>query len=301
MNVVYILVAGILSAWLASLSWFTFKKSRGLFARQSKLGREYAQFRDGDFNCLRIEVEKQKRLNDLLQANKNSSSSMTYRFTSQFSEDLVLYEFFREHPPGFFVEAGAYDGVTFSNTYLLETLGWKGLLVEPHPGLAETCRQQRPDCEVVQKALGPNDANGTIDFTCADDANGGSPLSFTEASQEHIERCGKEGYSFQKIQVELASLDSLLERRTQRVDFLSLDIEGFELQALKGFDLLKFSPSVLLVELNFDSRDEAVKEHVGRFGYLAVGDVGCNRFFCREQYADQLKTALQIVSPRASS
>ncbi|HBJ35926.1 MAG TPA: hypothetical protein DDZ51_14495 [Planctomycetaceae bacterium] len=296
MSGVYLIIAAILTVWLASVSWWTFIKSRHLFARQSKLGKDYEQLKGREFNLLRIEVEKHKRLIDLLQANKGDRGALKYQFTAQFSEDLVLYEFFHDQPPGFFVEAGAYDGITFSNTYLLEALGWKGLLVEPHPGLAQSCRIQRPDCEVLQKALGPKDARGTIEFTCADGATGGSPLSFTEASQEHIDRCVNEGYSFRRIQVEVESLDSILETRTQRVDFLSLDIEGYELEALNGFDLPRFLPSVLLIELCFDNRDEALKKYVGSFGYLAVGDVGCNRFFCRQEDEFRLKGAIHVLS-----
>ena len=297
MNGMYLAIAGALAAWLAALSVFTVRKFRHLFARQSNLGMEYQRFRDREFNLMRIDLEKQKRKFDLLQESNKSSGSLRFRFTSQFSEDLVLYEFFRQQSPGFFVEAGAYDGVTFSNTYVLEMLGWNGLLVEPHPGLAKRCQLQRPNCFVEQKALGPADASGTIEFTCADDANGGSPLSFTEATQDHIDRCGQEGYSLRKIQVEIASLDSMLENRTQVVDFLSLDVEGFELTALQGFNLEIFRPQLLLIELNFDARDAAVTEHVGLFGYRAVGDVGCNRFFCREHDELRLKEAMRILYP----
>lgn len=57
---------------------------------------------------------------------------------------------------GFFVEAGAYDGYTQSNTYWLERgRGWRGLLVEPMPELAEQARLSRPDATVVQCALAP--------------------------------------------------------------------------------------------------------------------------------------------------
>ena len=63
---------------------------------------------------------------------------------------------------GFFVEAGANDGFTQSNTYALERfLGWTGLLIEPVPWLADLCREFRPRSSVKCCALGPTKANGT--------------------------------------------------------------------------------------------------------------------------------------------
>jgi len=297
MNGMYLAITGALAVWLAALSAFTFRKFRYLFTRQSKLAKEYGQFRQKEFNLMRIELEKQKRIVEHLQSLKDTPERLKFRFTSQFSEDLVLFEFFREQPSGFFVEAGAYDGVTFSNTYLLEVLGWTGLLVEPHPGLAKTCQSRRPNCFVEQKALGPEGACGTIEFTCADDASGGSPLSFTEATQNHIDRCVQEGYSLRKIQVEVASLNSMLEACSQRVDFLSLDIEGFELAALQGFDIARFSPAIMLIELNWDERDCNVKRYLDKYGYVVAGDVGCNRFFCRSCFESRLKEIITRFFP----
>ncbi len=297
MNGLFLGMCGALAIWLAALSLFSLRKFRNLFSRQSKLAGEHERFLKTEFQSLRIEIEKQKRIVDYLQNPAGQSGALAFRFTAQFSEDLVLYEFFRQQPVGFFVEAGGYDGVTFSNTYLLEVLGWNGLLVEPHPELAKLCGSRRPKCTVVQKALGPDGASGSIPFTCADDASGGSPLSFTEASQNHIDRCVQEGYSLRQIQVPVASLNSMLEGCSQRVDFLSLDVEGFELEALKGFDIARFTPVIMLIELNWDDRDVAVQNHLAQYGYLVAGDVGCNRFFCRSESMTRLKEIIVTFFP----
>jgi len=68
------------------------------------------------------------------------------------------------------------NGVTLSNKYLLESLGWRGCC-EPHPTYAEACRKARPGSTVVQAALCPEGAAGEISFTCADTpAGASSPL-----------------------------------------------------------------------------------------------------------------------------
>ena len=59
--------------------------------------------------------------------------------------DRALEALLKDRPPGFFVEAGAFDGYVQSNTYYLERArGWRGLLVEPVPTLARAARRERP-------------------------------------------------------------------------------------------------------------------------------------------------------------
>ena len=57
--------------------------------------------------------------------------SVDHLYKAQFGEDRILWQVFRRRPSGYFIEVGAYDGVTLSNTYFLEQMGWCGLLVEP--------------------------------------------------------------------------------------------------------------------------------------------------------------------------
>src|SRR5258708_30218490 len=60
---------------------------------------------------------------------------MTPRFYSQHRQDRIVYEtFFRDRRDGVFVDVGAYDGETFSNSlFFEETLSWRGLCIEPLP------------------------------------------------------------------------------------------------------------------------------------------------------------------------
>src|SRR3954452_5124823 len=74
--------------------------------------------------------------------------------------DRELLPYIGRHP-GFFIEAGAHDGLTQSNTALLEfCFGWKGLLVEPIPELGARGREIRPGSRVEQAALVPPQHSG---------------------------------------------------------------------------------------------------------------------------------------------
>lgn len=120
-------------------------------------------------------------------------------FFSQYGEDAYLYDIFKGKSKGFFVELGAADGLQFSNSYVFEMMGWQVLLLEPHPGLYETCQKNRPGSVVVQAVAGPTNAEGEIDFFCAEGATRPSLLSFSEVDKNHLARCKKEGLQLKTI------------------------------------------------------------------------------------------------------
>src|SRR5436189_990207 len=72
---------------------------------------------------------------------------------SQTGEDALLWDLVGDRKRGFFVEAGAYDGYTFSVSYLFECTGWSGVLVEPIQERAADCERRRPGSRVVAAAL----------------------------------------------------------------------------------------------------------------------------------------------------
>jgi FkbM family methyltransferase len=164
-------------------------------------------------------------------------------------DDLLL-----EHLPegeGFFVEAGANDGYTQSNTYYLERYrGWRGLLVEPTPHLARVCRRVRKASAVVECALvAPTEAGGTVRLRYAD------LMSVTEGARGDAEADGRwvgAGRSLLRVpdvtyEVPATTLGSLLDEVAPAcVDLLSLDVEGYELKVLAG--LGAWRPTWILVE-----------------------------------------------------
>jgi len=82
------------------------------------------------------------------------------RSYSEWGEDVfILRNFFFGKRKGVYVEAGAIDGVSLSNTKLFEeTFGWTGVLVEPNPDRARECRTNRPQDVVYQFILGENNS-----------------------------------------------------------------------------------------------------------------------------------------------
>jgi len=159
---------------------------------------------------------------------------------------------------GFFIEAGANDGYAQSNTYFLEReMGWKGLLVEGIPDLYEKCLSNRPDALVRNCALVSSDFTGStvvMHYASLMSVVDGS-LGSAEAQDKHINvgvDVQKLGGSYE-IEVPARTLESVLDEipGLPPIDFLSLDVEGYELNVLKGLNLSKHRPAYILVEARF--------------------------------------------------
>jgi FkbM family methyltransferase len=156
---------------------------------------------------------------------------------------------------GYFVEAGANDGFDQSNTYHLERFrGWRGLLVEPVPELYHEAALERQGASVVNCALVSADHDGSpvtmrygglmsiVAGSRGDDADERAYIApaFALGLEEE--------YTFS---VPARTLSSLLdESGAPEVDLLSLDVEGFEAQALSGLDLDRHAPRFILVEIH---------------------------------------------------
>jgi FkbM family methyltransferase len=165
--------------------------------------------------------------------------------------------------PGTFVEAGAHDGLTQSNTALLEfSFGWTGLLVEPIPELAARCRLNRPGALVEQVALvGADHGRDSIRMTYCNRSSiveGGRGSAARDAAWLAACRRIPDQRDVQRydVVVPARTLSSILDDRgISQIDFMSLDLEGYEAAALSGLELERHRPTMLLVEISGDRQD----------------------------------------------
>lgn len=158
---------------------------------------------------------------------------------------------------GWFVEAGAYDGFRQSNTYYLARFrGWRGVLVEPIPHLADECRVRRPESQVFQCALGAPESSGESLLLRYAGLMSSVYGSFKGELDE--EQRSKQGQILQGIPIQETTFSVPMRTLTEvldeshtppEFDLLSLDVEGYELEVLHGLDLEKYRPKTLCIEV----------------------------------------------------
>jgi FkbM family methyltransferase len=162
---------------------------------------------------------------------------------------------------GWFVEAGAYDGFQQSNTYYFAKLkGWRGVLIEPLPQLASRCQNRRKEATVVCCALGaPEDTGSTIRLRHAGLMTMVCGALADDATEHARASNGLEGQGLppleQFVEAPVRTLtEVLVETGTPaNFDLLSLDVEGFEVAALRGLDLTRFVPRAICVEVRHEN------------------------------------------------
>jgi FkbM family methyltransferase len=172
---------------------------------------------------------------------------------------------------GFFVEAGANDGWRQSNTYYFERLrGWRGVLVEGIPELYEACRRQRPGSRVYHAALVDDDyREATVRMTYGNlmSVVEGSMKS-VEAQQKHLENAvaWQPGTRVYAVEAPARTLGSILAEIPDlpAIDLLSLDVEGYELNVLRGMRIERFTPRYVLVEARFYEEVDAFLKRTHR-------------------------------------
>ncbi len=201
---------------------------------------------------------------------------------SQFGEDSKIINFFQNKSSNYYVEVGANDGIRDSNTALLEQDGWKGLLIEANPELIPLISQYRPNSIVIHSAVVAPDKIGSIDFH---QVVGGPTnldgLSTTIGSDTLLSRIYSYGGEVQVVKVPATTLDDILMKNNvpHEFEFLSLDVEGAELEVLKGLSLNRFHPRIILIEDNSYGADLSVRNHLRQQGYIRVHRTGVNDWY----------------------
>lgn len=180
---------------------------------------------------------------------------------SESGQDLfaILASNFKEG--GVFLEFGAYNGVDFSNTFLLEKVfGWTGLLVEPIPRSFKEIEENRTSL-AIHGAVTSIDTDSITVFEMP--ASNLSKLASLE-TQKNVLRKGifhtVRGYSINTL------MKDHLSRR--EIDFLSIDVEGSEFEILEQVNFNYFKFGAICVEHNFSPSATAIRNLLENNGYV---------------------------------
>jgi FkbM family methyltransferase len=180
-------------------------------------------------------------------------------FPSQIGQDRwVSQTVFPDVGDGFFLDVGSADGFVDSNTWALERRGWTGICVDPFPTNVEGRK-----CQVAREVVG-SVAGVKVTFLPAGNIGGVA---------DHLGRWKGEAASAKPVELTTVTLDEILRRANAPafIHYLSLDIEGAELDALRGFPFDRHRIGAMTIEHNYEEpKRSAVEQLLRERGYERV-------------------------------
>jgi FkbM family methyltransferase len=202
-------------------------------------------------------------------------------FYAQFGEDRLLAEMFSSTRKGLCVEVGANDGINDSNTYYFEQIGWDCVLVEPNPELCTAIRKDRRS-RLFECAASATDGSATLYI--AEGAERAHAVSGLGAEEQAVRRISDFGFAARPLRVPTRRLDDILEEAgiSRSPDFITIDVEGHELEVLKGFSIERWKPLVIIAEDNSQFADDTVSRYLRDFGYEPFRRTGVNNWYANK-------------------
>lgn len=192
-------------------------------------------------------------------------------YYSQYDQDKFADIYFKKKQNGFFLDIGANDGISCSNTLFLEKeRGWSGICIEPIPDVFNQLNE-------IRKSINYNvcisEKEGTVNFRRVHGAPEMLSGILEFMTLDHIKRineeCNASNGSFEDIKLESRNLNSILEsHNVSKIDFLSIDTEGAEFTIIKTIDFNKIQITFLSVENN-DSSEE-IRKYLKSKGYKYI-------------------------------
>lgn len=173
------------------------------------------------------------------------------RYSQNDEQDHILKFFGRQ--AGTFLDAGANDGQTLSNTRALAMLGWSGVCVEPSPtAFAKLSNLYRNAKDIECHNVGLCEGNGpAILHESGEHLGNGDTSLLSTVKPSELRRWEGSGTSFQPTEMECVTFLELLKRSEfAHFDFISIDVEGLDYEVLSQIDLTHVGCRMLIVEFN---------------------------------------------------
>lgn len=209
-----------------------------------------------------------------------------YYYSQKGQDKFVNEVIFKNKKNGFFVEIGANDGISFSNTYYFEkNLNWSGICVEPYPDLFTKLKKNR-NCYLENCCI--SDAVGIKNFLkCTGYITEMYSGLLDKYDERHLQRIDKEiaeyGGSKEILAVSTNRLDDILEKyKISTIDLISIDTEGGEFDILKSINFSKYKINVIIIENNFN--EDSMRKFLVEKGFKLLKRLGKDDIFLNSEF-----------------
>lgn len=160
---------------------------------------------------------------------------------SQGGEDLILNTIFLSKSTGFYIDVGANHPTKHSNTYLFYRMGWNGINIDALPDAINLFQKQRKRDINIHTGVG--DSEGILKFYTFKES------SYNTFDENRIDKIEKVSELLDVQEIRVQTLCSILnQQKVTTIDFMSIDVEGLDLNVLKSNDWGCFRPKVIVVE-----------------------------------------------------
>ena len=170
---------------------------------------------------------------------KNKFSRISYSYGSV---DLLLEHIFKNQSHGFYIDVGCQHPVMNNNTYLLYKKGWNGINIDLDKKNIDLFNFYRKRDLNINFAISSREGERDLFFY-----HDKSAINTVEKSVANYQRAQVKEIK----KVKTKTLNSIIENSKSNnltIDFVSIDVEGHELDVIKGFDLKKYKPKVVIIE-----------------------------------------------------
>ncbi len=200
-------------------------------------------------------------------------------------QDIFVASLLNNKRNGTFVDIGANDGVTISNTlYFEKELGWNGLAVEPLPSIYAKLQQAR-SCKTLNACISKERGKASfIELEGAPNMLSTLESNFSGLTKRRINNNAKRhNAKLTKIDVECLPFSEAMEMFSiKNIDFLSIDTEGGELEILKSIDFSKHPTKVISVENNYFKND--IYKYLESKGFSYVGTFKIDEIYIHKTF-----------------
>lgn len=217
-------------------------------------------------------------------------------FYSQLGEDQFILSLLCDYCgyaennfKGFYLDIGCNDPIKFSNTFGLYCNGWRGICVDANLGLINKFKKTRKLDHAVHAAV--SDQEEVVDFYFSDlDLVSTMHVPFTEGEWK------EQNYKLKEVKkMKTVTLNTILKDFEQddrshflnKIDLLSIDVEGHDFNVLKSIDLNKYRPSIIVIEMHEFDKSNPTKDEIYQYlyshNYDMVGHHIINGFFIAKE------------------
>jgi hypothetical protein len=175
---------------------------------------------------------------------------------SMFGEDLIVEKFFKNKNKGFYVDVGCYHPIDGNNTFLLFKKGWSGINIDLNKISIDLFDRARKNDNNLNIAI--SNKSQKIKYYYRKKIN-----MLNTINKKFAKSSFRKGFKTGSIQSQ--TLNAILNKskfKNKKIDFLNLDIEGNEINALESIDLKKYSPKLICIEIHDNTSGRNAKDYL---------------------------------------